>query len=84
VDHIEHRVNAGRHINPSQFIVGDLNILREIIENVLATKLTFEIYGVQPGISQAAINNHLADLMAFGLDYVHRGGAAQAGWITSV
>jgi superfamily II DNA or RNA helicase len=81
--HIEHRMNPGRHANPSSFVTGDLDGLKAVLNGAPATGLTFEIYGVQPGISQAQIDAHLADLMAFGLDYVHRGGAAKAAWMIS-
>ena len=81
--HIEHRVNAGRHTRPSSFVVGDLDTLKTVIDGAPATGLRFEIYGVQPGISLAAVDEHLADLMAYGLDYVQRGGAAQASWMIS-
>lgn len=81
--HIEHRINEGRHIHPSRFVVGDLDTLKTIINGAPATGLRFEIYGVQPGISLAAVDEHLADLMTYGLDYVQRGGAAHASWIIS-
>lgn len=81
--HIEHRVNGGRHRNPSRFVVGDLNTVKQLLENAPPTGLSFEIFGVQPGISMAAVDAHLADLMVYGLDYVQRGGAAKAQWLTS-
>ncbi|WP_306224562.1 DEAD/DEAH box helicase [Bosea beijingensis] len=83
LDHIDHRVNAGRHRTPSRFVIGDAAMARTIIEAAPATGLVFEIYGVQPGISLAAVDEHLADLMAYGLDYVQRGGAARAMWLLS-
>jgi hypothetical protein len=81
--HIDHRVNAGRHVNPSTFLVGDLDRLNAILQRTPADKIEFAIYGVQPGISKAAIDEHLTDLMAFSLDYVARGGAASSGWLIS-
>jgi hypothetical protein len=79
--HVEHRINPDRHVNPSTFIVGDLDALKAILYGTPADKLSFAIYGVQPGISKAAVDEHLADLMAFSLDYVHRGGAAKGVWL---
>lgn len=83
IAHIKHRINAGRHVHPSQFVVGDMDRTRQLIDGAPATKLTFEIFGVQPGISLVAIDEHLADLMAYGLDYAKRGGAAKASWVIS-
>ena len=51
--------------------------------NEPADRIEFAIYGVQPGISKAAIDEHLADLMAFSLDYVKRGGAAVGKWLVN-
>lgn len=82
-NHVEHRVNADRHIQPSNFIFGNLDRLKQVLKDTPANRLYFEIYGVQPGISKAQIDEHLADLMAFGLEYVQRGGAAKAAWIVS-
>lgn len=81
--HIEHRINAGRHKHPSRFVVGDLNRVQEILRNHPIERIEFAIYGVQPGISKAAIDEHLTDLMAFSLDYVLRGGAASGKWLVS-
>ncbi|EKE67203.1 helicase-related protein, partial [Oceanibaculum indicum] len=81
--HAEHRIDAGKNKHPSRFVLGDLPTLKNLIDGAPATRLHFEIYGVQPGISLAAVNEHLADLMAYGLDYVGRGGAARASWLTS-
>ncbi|MCX8281523.1 DEAD/DEAH box helicase family protein [Phyllobacterium sp. 0TCS1.6C] len=83
VQHIEHRINAGRHRNPSRFAIGDLQILKQTLEEAPPTGLTFEVFGVQPGISKAAVNAHLADLMIYGLDYAQRGGASRAQWLIS-
>ena len=83
VTHIEHRINAGRHRNPSRFIAGDLERTKEILLNQPADRIEFAIYGVQPGISKDAIDGHLTDLMAFSLDYVRRGGAAVGKWIVN-
>lgn len=82
VRHMERR-SADHHRIPSRFAVGDLAALREAIAAAPPTGLTFEIFGVQPGISMDAVDAHLADLMAYGLDYVQRGGAARAEWLVS-
>jgi hypothetical protein len=81
--HVEHRINPGRHRNPSRFVRGDLETIKQLLEDTPPTALTFEIFGVQPGISSAAVDAHLADLMVYGLDYAQRGGAAKARWLTS-
>jgi len=81
--HIEHRVNVGRHITPSRFLFGDLNRANTILLGTPADKIEFAIFGVQPGISKAALDEHLIDLMAFSLDYVLRGGAASGRWLVS-
>lgn len=81
--HVEHRVHPHRHVNPSRFLVGNLDQLKQILMNNEADKIEFAIYGVQPGISKQAIDEHLTDLMAFSLDYVLRGGAASGGWLIS-
>jgi hypothetical protein len=57
--------------------------MKRVIENAPPTGLKFEIFGVQPGISRAAVDAHLADLMVYGLDYAQRGGATKAQWLIS-
>ena len=81
--HIEHRVNPGRHTSPSAFLIGNLADTTALLMETSADRVEFAVYGVQPGISKAQIDNHLSDLMAFSLDYVLRGGAAVASWIIS-
>lgn len=81
--HIEHRIDAGRHRHPSRFVRGDFNTMRQVFQDAPPTGLAFEIFGVQPGISRAIVDAHLADLMVYGLDYAQRGGAAKAQWLTS-
>lgn len=81
--HIEHRIHTGRHQNPSRFIAGTIERTREILLNQPADRIEFAIYGVQPGISSAMIDEHLSDLMAFSLDYVRRGGAAVGRWLVN-
>ena len=81
--HIRHRTSQGRHLHPSRFVIGDLESLDSLMQQTPMNNIRFEVFGVQPGISEAAINDHLSDLMAFGVDYVKRGGAAAASWIVS-
>lgn len=81
--HVAHRINPDRHKHPTQFIAGSLEEARKLLLGTAPNQLTYEIYGVQPGISLAQVDAHLADLMAFGLDYVRRGGAANSAWIVS-
>lgn len=81
IEHVEHRMNTGRHQNPSQFLRGTFDDFRDLLQTTLAIKLTFDIYAVQPGIAISQIDEHLSDLMAFGLDYVVRGGAAKGVWL---
>jgi hypothetical protein len=83
IKHVERRIDSRRNKYPSQFLVGDIKQFKACLQNTSANKLRFQIYGVQPGISKAAINRHLADLMAFGIEYAHRGGAAKATWLIS-
>jgi len=82
-NHIEHRVNPGRHVRPSSFLIGSLAETVTLLMETPANLLQFAVYGVQPGISKSQIDDHLSDLMAFSLDYVLRGGAAVASWIIS-
>lgn len=72
-----------RHSSPSRFISGGLAELRQLLQATPATKLTFTVVGVQPGISRRRVDAHLADLMLFGVDYAKRGEAARAYWLTS-
>ncbi len=83
VQHIGHRMNPGRHRNPSQFAMGDFQTLKQTLEEAPPTGLIFEVFGVQPGISKGAVDAHLADLMVYGLDYAQRGGASRAQWLVS-
>lgn len=81
--HVQHRINPDRHKTPSSFIKGDMNSFEEIITNTNPNNLRFSVFGVQPGISESAIDDSFADLMAFGVDYLTHGGAAQACWLIS-
>lgn len=82
LDHMESRMHA-RHKSPSTFISGDLGTLKQLLQSTPATKLSFAVVGVQPGISRRLVDAHLADLMVFGVDYAKRGGAARAYWLVS-
>lgn len=82
LDHMEHRMH-GRHASPSKFINGELSKLKQLLQTTPATKLSFTVVGVQPGISRRQVDAHLADLMVFGVDYAKRGGAARAYWLVS-
>lgn len=82
-EHIKHRVHSGRHTRPSRFLVGTVERTEEMLLGHPADRIDFAIYAVQPGISLAAVDEHLADLMAFSLDYVRRGGAAIGRWHVS-
>ena len=46
VQHIEHRINAGRHRSPSRFAIGDFQTFRQTLEEAPPTGLTFEVFGV--------------------------------------
>lgn len=80
--HMEDRMRT-RHKSPSTFISGDLGNLRPLLLSTPATKLSFAVVGVQPGISRRRVDAHLADLMVFVVDYAKRGGAAKAYWLVS-
>lgn len=80
--HMEDRMDR-RHTSPSTFVHGDLQTLREVLGTVRATKLGFTVVGVQPGIRRSLVSAHLADLMAFGINYARQGGATKAYWLVS-
>jgi superfamily II DNA or RNA helicase len=80
--HMEDRMHA-RHVSPSHFVRGDLATTRALIQSIPATRLSFAVVGVQPGIRRSLIDAHLADLMAFGVGYARQGGAARAYWLVS-
>ncbi len=82
LSHMEGRMHA-RHAAPSSFLHGNFDALKAAIQGVPATKLSFSVVGVQPGIRRAAIGAHLADLMAFGINYARQGGATRAYWLVS-
>lgn len=82
MDHMEDRMHT-RHTNPSTFVSGDLDNLKQLLQSTPATKLSFTVVGVQPGISRRQVDAHLADLMVFGVDYAKRGGATRAYWLVS-
>lgn len=72
-----------RFKSPSKFVVGDLQTLKDRLDATRATQLGFTVVGVQPGISNAEIDAHLADLMSFGISYAMQGGATRAYWLVS-
>lgn len=72
-----------RFKSPSRFVVGDLQTLKDRLDATRATQLGFTVVGVQPGISNAEIDAHLADLMSFGISYAMQGGATRAYWLVS-
>ncbi len=80
--HMGERMHA-RHSSPSRFLRGDLASTQALIQSVPATRLSFAVVGVQPGIRRSLIDAHLADLMAFGIGYARQGGAAKACWLVS-
>lgn len=80
--HMEDRMHA-RHASPSRFVRGDLAAAQALIQSVPATRLSFAVVGVQPGIRRSLIDAHLADLMSFGIGYARQGGAAKAYWLIS-
>lgn len=82
VAHMSDRMQP-RHLNPSTFVLGDLQNLTQLVQTTPATRLSFSVVGVQPGISRGGVDAHLADLMMFGVDYAKRGGAAKAFWLVS-
>jgi superfamily II DNA or RNA helicase len=82
LEHMQNRMHA-RHASPSTFKFGDLQSLEKLLRNTPATRLSFTVVGVQPGISLGQVDAHLADLMMFGVDYAKRGGAAKAYWLVS-
>lgn len=80
--HMRDRMHQ-RHRFPSSFVVGNLPELAQLLQDTVATKRSFTVVGVQPGISREAVDAHLADLMMFGVDYAKRGGVARAYWLVS-
>ncbi|MFM0061470.1 hypothetical protein PQR64_38345 [Paraburkholderia phytofirmans] len=80
--HMEDRMNV-RYAAPSRFLRGNFDMLRQLIEDTDATKLSFAVIGVQPGIRRSLVNEHLVDLMVFGIDYARQGGASNAYWLVS-
>lgn len=82
LEHMKGRMHA-RHASPSEFRSGDLQALDQLLRNTPATRLSFTVVGVQPGISLGQVDTHLADLMMFGIEYARRGGAARAYWLVS-
>ncbi|OPB00902.1 hypothetical protein BFW87_00365 [Pseudomonas fluorescens] len=82
VQHMEDRM-LPRHTSPSYFVRGNRADVTQLLKTTPATKLTFSVIGVQPGIRRSAINAHLSDLMAFCISYARQGGAAKAYWLVN-
>jgi hypothetical protein len=72
--HMLDRMDA-RHKSPSTFKKGDLPSLTEFLDEAPATKISFTVVWVQPGIRKSQVTAHLADLMVFGINYARQGGA---------
>jgi superfamily II DNA or RNA helicase len=72
---------ALRFTTPSRFVRGDLDTVEQLFARIPKTKIEFAVVGVQPGISSAQVDAHLADLMSFGLSYARQGGATGAYWL---
>ncbi|UVL11446.1 DEAD/DEAH box helicase family protein [Pseudomonas rhodesiae] len=81
VHHMEDRMHR-RHTSPSYFVRGDKEETFQLLESTPATKLTFTVVGVQPGIRRTMVDERLSDLMAFCIGYA-RQGAAKAYWLVS-
>jgi superfamily II DNA or RNA helicase len=80
--HIEDRMHP-RHASPSRFVRSDIEAVKALIQGTPATRLSFSLVGVQPGIRRSLVDAHLADLMAFAINYARQGGAARAYWLVS-
>jgi superfamily II DNA or RNA helicase len=80
--HMLDRMDA-RHKSPSTFKKGDLPSLTKLLDEAPATKISFTVIGVQPGIRKSQVTAHLADLMVFGINYARQGGASKAFWLVS-
>jgi hypothetical protein len=56
LNHMEDRMHA-RHTSPSTFVSGDLGNLTQLLQSTPATKLSFTVVGVQPGISRRKLTH---------------------------
>ncbi|RMN90144.1 hypothetical protein ALQ50_03085 [Pseudomonas coronafaciens pv. coronafaciens] len=83
LQHMADRMNPARHSAPSSFIRGTLREVEEILNATLATRLSFCVIGVQPGIRRTMVDHRLSDLMSFCIDYARGGGTAKAYWLVS-
>lgn len=81
--HMADRMNPARHSAPSSFVRGTLRDVEEILNATLATRLSFCVIGVQPGIRRTMVDQRLSDLMSFCIDYARGGGTAKAYWLVS-
>lgn len=82
LEHMADRMHQ-RHTSPSKFVAGDLAATKALLESTPATKLTFTVIGVQPGICRSMVNERLSDLMGYCISYVRQGGAAGAYWLVN-
>lgn len=83
LQHMADRMNPARHSAPSSFVMGTLRDVEEILNATLATRLSFCVIGVQPGIRRTMVDQRLSDLMSFCIDYARGGGTAKAYWLVS-
>lgn len=81
--HMSDRMNPARHIAPSYFVSGAIEAVEQLLTTTLATKLSFCVIGVQPGIRRTMVDARLSDLMAFCIGYARAGGTAKAYWLVS-
>jgi len=82
LEHMEDRMHR-RHTCPSYFVTGSLPEISQVLKATPATKLSFSVIGVQPGIRSSLVDERLSDLMAFCIGYARQGGASRAYWLVS-
>lgn len=81
VRHMEDRMHR-RHKSPSRFVSGNREDTFALLTTTPATRLTFTVVGVQPGIRRTMVDERMSDLMAFCIGYA-RQGSAKAYWLVS-
>lgn len=62
LQHMADRMNPARHSAPSSFVIGTLRDVEELLNATLATRLSFCVIGVQPGIRRTMVDQRLSDL----------------------
>lgn len=82
LQHMEDRMHR-RHTSPSYFVTGNIQEVTQLLTSAQATKLSFSVVGVQPGIRRSMVDERLSDLMAFCIGYARQGGAAHAYWLVN-